>query len=130
MRAQAALAPSAGKASGTSVLSVSVGPNAAEKFVLCHLTPGTCDQWSLDIGFAPEDGEVTFHLTGKQAVHLTGFTEMEDDMDDMDDDDMADDDGMGPTAVGEDDEVRQRASALSLCPQLSAPLTSVASCAG
>ena len=63
---QAALAPDQ-KASGTSVLSVSVGA-IKEKFVLCHLTPGTCDQWSLDIGFAPEDGEVLFHLTGKQSM--------------------------------------------------------------
>ena len=98
---QAALDP-AGGASGTSVLSVSVG-GASEKYVLCHLTPGTCDQWSLDIGFAPEDGEVQFHLTGKAAVHLTGFTELEeDDDDDEDDDDMSgeDDEGMPPGRQG------------------------------
>ena len=39
-RTQAALSPDA-KASGTSVLSVSVGNEGSEKFVLCHLTPGS-----------------------------------------------------------------------------------------
>ena len=84
---QAALAPE-GKPEGTSVLSVSVGATSEDKFVLCHLTPGSCDQWALDVGFAPEDGEVTFHLTGKTAVHLTGFHEMDDDDEDDDDEDM------------------------------------------
>ena len=92
---QAALAPDS-KASGPSVLSVTVG-SIDEKFVLCHLTPGTCDQWSLDIGFAPEDGEVLFHLTGKQSIHLTGFTELE--AEDDDESDMDDDDTMPPTAA-------------------------------
>ena len=96
---QAALSADASKASGASVLSVSVGPKQSEKFVLCHLTPGTCDQWSLDIGFAPEDGEVTFHLSGKNSVHLTGFTELDDD--DEDDDMM---DGQEEEEEEEDDE--------------------------
>ena len=66
---------------------MSVGPQQKEKYVLCHLTPGTCDQWALDLGFAPEDGPVTFHLTGDSAVHLTGFHELDEEDDDDDDDD-------------------------------------------
>jgi hypothetical protein len=102
---QAALAPGTGKASGTSVLSVSVGTEGAEKFVLCHLTPGTCDQWALDIGFAPEDGEVHFHLTGKTPVHLTGFCELEEEDDDDEDDDEAEGAGKAKGAAMGDDEL-------------------------
>ncbi|KOO23592.1 hypothetical protein Ctob_002754 [Chrysochromulina tobinii] len=51
---QAALAPE-GKPEGTSVLSVSVGATSEDKFVLCHLTPGSCDQWALDAWSAKEE---------------------------------------------------------------------------
>ena len=79
---QAALVPE-GKPNGEpSVLSVQVGAQAT-KFVLCHLAPGKCEQWAIDLGFGPDE-EVNFHLTGKCAVHLTGFYEMDDDSDDED----------------------------------------------
>jgi len=58
-----------------------------ERFVLCHLTPGKSEQWSIDLGFGPDE-EVHFHLTGKCAVHLTGFYEMDNDDDDDDDEGM------------------------------------------
>ena len=51
--------------------------------MLCHLAPGKCEQWAIDLGFGPDE-EVNFHLTGKCAVHLTGFYEMDDDSDDED----------------------------------------------
>ena len=88
---QAALAPDAAKLSTTepSTLSVSVG-GKKETFVLCHLTPGKCEQGAIDLGFDADD-EVFFHLTGKCPVHLTGFYEEpdeEDDMEEMEMDDM------------------------------------------
>ena len=78
---QAALAPDAAKLSTTepSTLSVSVG-GKKETFVLCHLTPGKCEQWAIDLGFDADD-EVFFHLTGKCPVHLTGFYEEPDEED-------------------------------------------------
>jgi hypothetical protein len=131
-----------------------VGPDVNERFVLCHLTPGKTEQWSIDLGFGPDeevrprtiarlpcndcsgfsgcqtpasvahvaarlrlqcppsvarvaagfvmpqrgadsssepdarsfDAQVHFHLTGKCAVHLTGFYEKDDEDDDEDDD--------------------------------------------
>ena len=70
-----------GKPNGeSSVLSVQVGAQAT-KFVLCHLAPGKCEQWAMDLGFSADE-EVTFFLTGKNQVHLTGFFE-----DDEEDDD-------------------------------------------
>ena len=32
-----------------------VGSDTNERFVLCHLTPGKCEQWGIDIGFGPEE---------------------------------------------------------------------------
>ena len=82
------------KANGeSSVLSVQVGAQAT-KFVLCHLAPGKCEQWAMDLGFSADE-EVTFFLTGKNQVHLTGFFEddEEDDEGDFgDEDDSQDED--------------------------------------
>ena len=90
---QAALVPE-GKPNGEpSVLSVQVGAQAT-KFVLCHLAPGKCEQWAMDLGFSADE-EVTFFLTGKNQVHLTGFFEddEEDDEGDFgDEDDSQDED--------------------------------------
>ena len=84
-----------GKPNGEpSVLSVQVGAQAT-KFVLCHLAPGKCEQWAMDLGFSADE-EVTFFLTGKNQVHLTGFFEddEEDDEGDFgDEDDSQDEDG-------------------------------------
>ena len=80
---QAALAPTGKLSAAPSVLSVSVGSDTNERFVLCHLASGKCEQWAIDLGFGPDE-EVNFHLTGKCAVHLTGFYEMDDDSDDED----------------------------------------------
>ena len=66
------------------MLSVSVGPDTSERFVLCHLTPGSCEQWSIDLGFGVDE-EVHFHLSGKCPVHLTGFYELDKDDDGSDD---------------------------------------------
>ena len=77
-----------GKPNGeSSVLSVQVGAQAT-KFVLCHLAPGKCEQWAMDLGFSADE-EVTFFLTGKNQVHLTGFFEddEEDDEGDFGDED-------------------------------------------
>ena len=93
---QAALASDA-KGKEASVLSVSVG--SADKFVLCHLSPGKVEQWTIDLGFNAED-EVSFHLSGSAPVHLTGFYEDEDDQEDFDDEDIDDDDDLDD---GEDD---------------------------
>jgi len=82
---QAALAPEGKPNAEPSVLSVSVGSDGT-KFVLCHLSAGKCEQWAMDLGFAADE-EVNFFLTGKTAVHLTGFYEDEDDEDDFDDED-------------------------------------------
>ena len=49
----------------------------ATKFVLCHLTPNKCEQWAMDLGFSADE-DVTFFLTGKTPVHLTGFFDDED----------------------------------------------------
>ena len=87
---QAALASDA-KGKEASVLSVSVG--SADKFVLCHLSPGKVEQWTIDLGFNAED-EVSFHLSGSAPVHLTGFYEDEDDEEDFDDEDIDDDDDL------------------------------------
>jgi hypothetical protein len=32
-----------------------VGPDLNERFVLCHLTPGKTEQWSIDLGFGPDE---------------------------------------------------------------------------
>ena len=53
-----------------------VGSATGEKFVLCHLTPGHCEQWCIDLGFGAQE-EVHFHLSGKCPVHLTGFFEID-----------------------------------------------------
>lgn len=37
-----------------------VGPDINERFVLCHLTPGKSEQWSIDLGFGPDE-EVRRH---------------------------------------------------------------------
>ena len=88
--AQAALVPEGTPNAEASVLSVQVGAQAT-KFVLCHLAPGKCEQWAMDLGFSADE-EVTFFLTGKNQVHLTGFFEDEDDEDegDFDDDEEGD----------------------------------------
>jgi len=83
--AQAALAPEGKPNAEVSVLSVQVGAQAT-KFVLCHLVSGKCEQWAMDLGFSADE-EVTFFLTGKNQVHLTGFFEDEDDEDEGDFDD-------------------------------------------
>eukprot|EP00964_Phaeocystis_antarctica_P037638 scaffold21508_cov61-Phaeocystis_antarctica.AAC.1 len=87
---QAALVPEGTPNAEASVLSVQVGAQAT-KFVLCHLAPGKCEQWAMDLGFSADE-EVTFFLTGKNQVHLTGFFEDEDDEDegDFDDDEEGD----------------------------------------
>ena len=32
-----------------------VGSDTNERFVLCHLTPGKCEQGGIDLGFGPEE---------------------------------------------------------------------------
>ena len=68
-RVQAALVPE-GKPNGEpSVLSVQVGAQAT-KFVLCHLAPGKCEQWAMDLGFSADE-EVTLFLTRTPTRTLT-----------------------------------------------------------
>ena len=86
-----------GKPNGeSSVLSVQVGAQAT-KFVLCHLAPGKCEQWAMDLGFSADE-EVTFFLTGKNQVHLTGFFEDDDEDDEGDFDDEDDSQDEAPPA--------------------------------
>ena len=100
--AQAALAPEGKPNAEASVLSVQVGAQAT-KFVLCHLSPGKCEQWAMDLGFSADE-EVTFFLTGKNQVHLTGFFEDEDDEDGGDFDDDEEDDSQLEDEDDDDDE--------------------------
>jgi len=105
---QAALAPEGKSSKEASILSISVGAPTAEKFVLCHLTPGKCEQWAIDLGFGPEE-EVYFHLSGNCPVHLTGFYEMEEEDEDgfegeMDDDDDDEDGEEDDEDEDEDDD--------------------------
>ena len=90
------------------MLSVQVGKEAT-KFVLCHLTPNKCEQWAMDLGFSADE-DVTFFLTGKTPVHLTGFFEDEDE-DDFDDDEL--DDELDDEDEDEEDEESAAAAGLS-----------------
>merc|ERR1719183_1721545 len=95
---QAALAPGDKISAEPSMLSIQVGSDAT-KFVLCHLAPGKCEQWAMDLGFAADE-EVNFFLTGKNQVHLTGFFED----DEEDEEDFDDEEGEGDEEDDSDDD--------------------------
>ncbi|KAF1318969.1 Fkbp-type peptidylprolyl cis-trans isomerase, partial [Globisporangium splendens] len=57
------------------------------KIALCTLSTEGKEQWSLNQTFTPLDGEIAFVVEGANAIHLTGFIEVQDDEDDDDEHD-------------------------------------------
>ncbi|RLN55514.1 hypothetical protein BBJ29_006968 [Phytophthora kernoviae] len=72
---------------GRSTLSVNVKKS---KIALCTLTPEVAEQWNLTQTFTPVDGEIEFVVDGPNAIHLTGFIEVEDEEDSGDEHDFDD----------------------------------------
>ncbi|KAE9359631.1 hypothetical protein PF008_g2178 [Phytophthora fragariae] len=102
---------------GRSTLSVVA---KTSKIALCTLTPNVAEQWNLAQTFTPMDGAIEFVVDGPNAIHLTGFIEVEEeedsgdehDFDDMseDDDEMmvfGDDDGSSDDDVDENEEEQE-----------------------
>lgn len=74
---------------GRSTLFVNV---KGAKIALCTLAPQSAEQWNLTQTFAPLDGEVEFLVEGANAIHLTGFVDVQDEEDSGDEHDFDDDD--------------------------------------
>ncbi|RLN96414.1 hypothetical protein BBJ28_00020471 [Nothophytophthora sp. Chile5] len=60
------------------------------KIALCTLTPQATEQWNLTQTFTPLDGEIAFVVDGPNAIHLTGFIEVQDEEDSGDEHDFDD----------------------------------------
>ncbi|TYZ50788.1 hypothetical protein PybrP1_012754 [[Pythium] brassicae (nom. inval.)] len=74
------------------------------KTALCTLTPEHCEQFALPHTFTPLDGEIVFVVEGVNAIHLTGFIEVQDDDEDEDGDHFGEDyDGQYPEGDSEDE---------------------------
>jgi len=72
---------------GRSTLSVVA---KTSKITLCTLTPEVAEQWNLTQTFTPMDGAVEFVVDGPNAIHLTGFIEVQDEEDSGDEHDFDD----------------------------------------
>ncbi|GMF33379.1 unnamed protein product [Phytophthora lilii] len=72
---------------GRSTLSVVA---KTSKIALCTLTPEVAEQWNLTQTFTPMDGEIEFVVDGPNAIHITGFIEVEDEEDSGDEHDFDD----------------------------------------
>ncbi|KAF4133458.1 FKBP-type peptidyl-prolyl cis-trans isomerase [Phytophthora infestans] len=72
---------------GRSTLSVVA---KTSKIALCTLTPEVAEQWNLTQTFTPTDGAVEFVVDGPNAIHLTGFIEVNDEEDSGDEHDFDD----------------------------------------
>ncbi|KAG7384368.1 hypothetical protein PHYBOEH_009555 [Phytophthora boehmeriae] len=86
-------------AKGRSTLSVNVKKS---KIALCTLTPEVAEQWNLTQTFTPLDGELEFVVDGPNAIHLTGFIEVEEEEDSGDEHDF---DDMGDGEEEEEEEM-------------------------
>ncbi|KAL4151844.1 hypothetical protein PRNP1_008781 [Phytophthora ramorum] len=88
---------------GRSTLSVVA---KTSKIALCTLTPEVAEQWNLTQTFTPMDGPVEFVVDGPNAIHVTGFIEVneeEDSGDEHDFDDLGDDEDEMMVFGGDDD---------------------------
>ncbi|GMF43277.1 unnamed protein product [Phytophthora fragariaefolia] len=72
---------------GRSTLSVVA---KTSKIALCTLTPEVAEQWNLMQTFTPMDGAIEFVVDGPNAIHITGFIEVEDEEDSGDEHDFDD----------------------------------------
>ncbi|KAK1947965.1 FK506-binding protein 4 [Phytophthora citrophthora] len=72
---------------GRSTLSVVA---KTSKIALCTLTPEVAEQWNLTQTFTPMDGAIEFVVDGPNAIHLTGFIEVEEEEDSGDEHDFDD----------------------------------------
>ncbi|KAJ3248519.1 peptidylprolyl isomerase fpr4 [Chytriomyces hyalinus] len=97
-----ALDPKTDAKSGRVTLSVQAGNNV---FVIANLLIGAVEQQSIDLTFS-EGEEITFMVSGKATLHLTGnyiFDDAEED-DEQDDDDEDDEDDEDDDEDDEDDD--------------------------
>ncbi|KAG7393760.1 hypothetical protein PHYPSEUDO_004523 [Phytophthora pseudosyringae] len=88
---------------GRSTLSVVA---KTSKIALCTLTPEVAEQWNLTQTFTPIDGAIEFVVDGPNAIHLTGFIEVQEEEDSGDEHDFddLDDDEDEVMVFGGDDE--------------------------